>query len=157
MPDPKLNRRAFLATGAAAALLAACGGGPPGPAVVTVAASGQPGMNPGPDGADRPVTVTVLRLKDAGAFNAADFFALQNDPAAALGGDLLGMDQLAVAPGASASKTVSMEPEATQLGLVAALREPTGKVWRTVTPVAPGSTVTATVTLGPSGLVLATS
>ena len=157
MPDPMLNRRAFLATSAAAGLLAACGGGPPGPAAVTVAVTGAAGMNPGPDGADRPVTLTILRLKDAGAFNSADFFALQNDPAAALGADLVGMDQLAVAPGASASKTVSFEPEATTLGLMAALRDPTGKVWRSVAPVAPGKAATATVTLGPSGLTLAMS
>jgi type VI secretion system protein VasD len=154
MPEPTLSRRGFLAI-SAAGLLAACGGGPPGPATVTVAVTGQPGMNPGPDGADRPVTLSILRLRDAGAFNAADFVALQNDPAAALGGDLLGIEQLAVAPGATASKTVTMEPEATQLGLVAALRDPTGKFWRTATPIAPGSTVTANVTLGPSGITLA--
>jgi type VI secretion system protein VasD len=146
-----LDRRAFLATTGAVALLSACGG-PPGPATVTVAATGGAGMNPAPDGADRPVTVTILRLKDAGAFNSADFFALQEDPATALGADLLGMDQLAVPPGGTASKTVSFEPEATLLGLVASLRDPTGKSWRTVTPVKPGSTVTATVTLGASGL-----
>lgn len=145
-----LDRRAFLATTGAVALLSACGG-PPGPATVTVAATGGAGMNPGPDGADRPVTVSILRLKDAGAFNSADFFALQ-DPAAALGADLLGMDQLAVPPGGTASKTLAFEPEATLLGLVASLRDPTGKTWRTVTPVQAGSTVTATVTLGASGL-----
>jgi len=157
MLDPTMNRRAFLATTAAAGLLSACGGGPPGPAAVTVAVTGGAGMNPGPDGADRPVTLTILRLKDAGAFNAADFFSLQGDPPAALGADLLGMDQLAVAPGASASKTVAFEPEATTLGVVAALRDPTGKVWRATAPVAPGKPATATVTLGPSGLALAMS
>ena len=65
---------------------------------VTVAVTGGAGMNPGPDGADRPVTVSLLRLRDAGAFNTADLFALQ-DPAAALAADLVGMDQLAVAAG----------------------------------------------------------
>ena len=151
-----MDRRAFLAS-AAAGLLAACGGGPPGPATVTVAATGQPGMNPGPDGSDRPVTLTLLRLKDAGAFNAADFFALQGDPAGVLAADLVGMDQLAVAPGGSASKTLTFEPEATQLGVMASLRDPTGKVWRAAAPVAPGSTVTANVTLGPTGIGLAVS
>jgi type VI secretion system protein VasD len=156
MLDPLPNRRAFLATSAAAALLAACGG-PPGPATVTVAASGEAGMNRGPDGADRPVTVSILRLKDAGAFNSADYFALQEDAAGALGVDLLGMDQIAVPPGGSVSKTVSMEPEATSLGLMASLRDPAGKTWRTVTPIAPGSTVTVTASLGPSGLAVSTS
>ncbi len=52
---------------------------------------------------------------------------------------------------------MSFEPEATTLGLMAALRDPTGKVWRSVAPVAPGKAATATVTLGPSGLALAMS
>jgi type VI secretion system protein VasD len=156
MLDPMMNRRAFLATTAAAALLAACGGAPK-PATVTVAASGGAGMNRGPDGVDRPVTLSILRLKDAGAFNSADYFALQEDAAGALGPDLLGMDQLAVPPGGSVSKTVAVEPEATSLGLMASLRDPAGKTWRTVTPVKPGSTVTVTATLGPSGLAVSTS
>jgi type VI secretion system protein VasD len=156
MLHPLLNRRAFLATSAAAALLAGCGG-PPKPASVTVAATGGAGMNRGPDGADRPVTLSLMRLKDAGAFNTADYFALQEDAASALGADLLGMDQVVVAPGASVSKTVAVEPEATSLGIIASLRDPTGKVWRTVTPVKPGSTVTVTVGLGSSGLAVTTS
>jgi len=149
-----LHRRALLAT-AAAGLLAACGGkAPPGPAVVTVTATGQPGMNPGPDGADRPVTLSLLRLRDAGVFNSADMFALQEDPATALAADLVGMDQLAIAPGGSASKTITFEPDATQLGLLALLRDPAGKVWRRAVPVAPGMQATATVILGPQGLAL---
>ena len=124
-----------------------------GPASVAVNVAGQPGMNPGPDGTDRPVTVSILRLRDAGAFNSADFFALQ-DPATALAADLVGMDQIAVPPGGSAAQAVTMEPEATQLGLIALLRDPAGKVWRTAVPVAPGSTVSANVTLGPGGLAL---
>ena len=147
-----MHRRSLLLTAAAAGLVSACGGGPPGLAVVTVAATGAPGMNPGPDGADRPVTLSLLRLRDAGAFNSADYFALQDDAAGVLAADLVGMDQLAVAPGGSASKTLTFEPEATQLGVVASLRDPSGRIWRTATPIAPGSTVTANVTLGPSGI-----
>ena len=67
------------------------------------------------------------------------------------------MDQVAVPPGGSVSKTVAFEPEATSLGLMASLRDPAGKTWRTVTPIEPGSTVTVTATLGPSGLAVATS
>ena len=67
------------------------------------------------------------------------------------------MDQLAVRAGRHASKTVAFEPEATSLGLMASLRDPAGKTWRTVTPVKPGSTVTVNVALGPSGLAVTTS
>jgi len=112
-------------------------------------------MNPGPDGADRPVTVSILRLRDAGAFSTAEMFALTGDPAATLPADLVGMDQVAITPGGGATRVVVMEPEATQLGLVALLREPGGRVWRVATPVAPGATASGAVRVGPGGLTLA--
>lgn len=149
-----IDRRTMLVLTGAAGLAAACGG-PPGPSTVTLAFTGQPGMNPGPDGGDRPVTVQILRLRDAGAFATADMFALTADPAAALPTDIVGSDQVALAPGGSASKAITVEPEATAVGLVALLREPGGKVWRTSFPVTPGSTVKGTVTLGPGGLAVA--
>lgn len=145
-----MDRRAFLAVAAASGLLAACGGKPPGPATVTVVATGQPGMN----GGDRPVTLSLLRLRDAGAFTSANMFALFEDPATALAADLVGIDQLVVVPNATATKTLTFEPEAKQLGLLAALRDPAGKVWRKAIPVTPGMVATATVTLGPTGIEL---
>lgn len=114
-------------------------------------------MNPGPDGADRPVTVSVLRLRDLGAFNSADFFAMQSDPAAALGASLVGMAQVAVPPGGVAALDVTFEPEAAFLGLVALVRDPGGKVWRVNAPAVPDTAATGAVTLGPGGLVLAVS
>ena len=103
------------------------------------------------------MTLSLLRRRDAGAFMSSDMFALLEDPAGALAADLLGMDQLALAPGGTASKTITFEPEATQLGLLALLRDPAGKVWRLATPVAPGMKATATVTLRPKGIELALS
>jgi type VI secretion system protein VasD len=149
-----LDRRQFVIAGAA--LVAACGGDPP-PTAVDLAVSAQPGMNSGPDGSDRPVTLLALRLRDLGAFNAADPFALQADPAAALGEDLVGLDQLAVAPGGSAEAAIPFEPEAGHLGLVALLREPTGRVWRTAIPVPPNQTTPVNVALGPGGIALGPS
>jgi type VI secretion system protein VasD len=151
-----LDRRAFLSLSGSAGLLLACGGAPPGPATVNATVTGAAGMNPGPDGGDRPVTVTLLRLRDAGAFTSADVLALQ-DPASALATDLVGMDQVAVAPGGTVTRTVVMEPEATQFGVLAAFRDPAGKVWRQAVPVAPGSTVTANISIGPGGLAVQVS
>ncbi|MER2510722.1 MAG: type VI secretion system lipoprotein TssJ [Amaricoccus sp.] len=148
------TRRAFLIGTGAATLLAGCGGEPPGPAIVTLAFTGGPGMNPGPDGTDRPLTISVFRLRDPGAFEAADFLALQADPAAALGGSLVGLAQVAVPPGGAANLAVTMEPEAAFLGLAGLFRDPGGKVWRVSAPIAPGTTPTGSVTLGPGGLVL---
>ena len=109
-------------------------------------------MNPGPGGGDRPVTVLIMRLKSAGKFNSADYFALQGDAGTALAGDLVGSDSVAVGPGATASKTITVEPEATTLGFVALIREPGGRTWRTTKSVSPGSTVTINVRLGSGGI-----
>jgi type VI secretion system protein VasD len=149
-----IDRRAFLGIMGAGGLLAACQSGPPQPSTVTVNALGKPGMNAGPDGTDRPVTLLLLRLKSAGKLNSADLFALQADPGGVLGADLLGQDRLTVAPGGSGSKTLAFEPEATTLGVVALVRDPAGKAWRATQSISPGSTVTVTATLGPGGVSL---
>lgn len=147
-----LDRRKFLVVVGAGAMTAACQSGPKAPSSVTVAASGGAGMNPGPDGGARPVTLLLMRLKSVGAFNAADMFALQSDPSGALGADLIGVDQLVVAPGAQASKTLSFEPEATHLGVVALLRDPSGRTWRASKPIAQESTVVVPVAIGAGGI-----
>lgn len=153
----RLSRRGLLCAGGAVLLLAACGAKPPKPAVVALAATGGPGMNPAPSGGgDRPVTLRLLRLRDAGGFDAAAFAALQ-DPAAALGPSLLGMEEVVVGPGATAAKTLTMEPEAAALGVMAMLRNPSGRTWRVTLPTPPGATVKAPLVLGPGGLTLAAS
>ncbi|HEY5817387.1 MAG TPA: type VI secretion system lipoprotein TssJ [Mesorhizobium sp.] len=147
-----INRREFVIALGATGLLAACQEGPPQPSTVVLNFAGKPGMNLGPGGEERPVTVLIMRLKSTGAFNSADYFALQGDAAKALGADLLGSDQISVGPGATASKTITVEPEAAAIGLVALVREPTGKKWRTTKSVSPGSQLTVNVTLGSGGI-----
>ncbi|MBB6408611.1 type VI secretion system lipoprotein TssJ [Mesorhizobium sangaii] len=147
-----IDRREFVVALGATGLLAACQSGPPKPSVITVNVTGGAGMNPGPGGGDRPVTVLVMRLKSAGKFNSADYFALQGDAGTALAGDLIGSDQIAVGPGKSASKTITVEPDATALGFVALIREPGGRNWRTTKSVSPGSKFTINVTLGSGGI-----
>ncbi|MER8810105.1 type VI secretion system lipoprotein TssJ [Mesorhizobium australicum] len=147
-----IDRRQFVVTLGATGLLAACQSGPPKPSVITVNVSGVAGMNPGPGGGDRPVTVLVMRLRSTGKFNSADYFALQGDAGSALAGDLIGSDQIAVGPGKSASKTITVEPDAAALGFVALIREPTGRNWRTTKSVSSGSKFTINVTLGSGGI-----
>jgi type VI secretion system protein VasD len=147
-----IHRRDFILALGATGLVTACQSGPPKPSTVTINLAGQAGMNPGPGGGDRPVTVLIMRLKSAGKFNSADYFALQGDAGTALAGDLVGSDSVAVGPGATASKTITVEPEATTLGFVALIREPGGRTWRTTKSVSPGSTVTINVRLGSGGI-----
>ncbi|UVK44061.1 type VI secretion system lipoprotein TssJ [Mesorhizobium sp. AR07] len=147
-----IDRREFVVALGATGFLAACQSGPPKPSVITVNVTGGAGMNPGPGGGDRPVTILVMRLKSTGKFNSADYFALQGDAGTALAGDLIGSDQIAVGPGKSASKTITVEPDATALGFVALIREPGGRNWRTTKSVSPGSKFTINVTLGKGGI-----
>ena len=126
-----IDRREFIVALGATGLLAACQSGPPKPSVISVNVTGGAGMNPGPGGGDRPVTVLVMRLASTGKFNSADCFALQ---------------------GKTAAKTITVEPNATALGFVALIREPGGRNWRTTKSVSPGSKFTINVNLGKGGI-----
>ncbi|WP_415182307.1 type VI secretion system lipoprotein TssJ [Phaeovulum sp.] len=148
-----LARRTFLITAAmgAGTFLAGCMGDAP-PAVVTVSAQGAAGMNPGPGGGDRPVTLTILQLAGAGAFDAADYYALQ-DPATALGGDLIRADQLVLAPGESPSKQITIQPGTSMIGVVGGFRDPANRTVRAKT-MAPGADSGLIIKVGPGGIAL---
>lgn len=143
-------RRAFL-IGGSALLLVACA--PAGPGSVTIVAQGAAGMNPGPDGADRPLTLQVLQLRGAGAFDGADFFALQS-PATALGADLVKADTIALVPGGKATKTVTLEPTTALIAIVAGFRDPAGKQFRAKSSVSPTDAVTFALDVTASGIKL---
>ncbi len=143
-------RRAFL-IGSSAVLLVSCA--PSGPGSVTLVAQGAAGMNPGPDGADRPMTLQVLQLRGAGAFDGADFFALQS-PAKALGGDLVKADTIALAPGGKATKTVTLDPSTALIAIVAGFRDPGGKQFRAKSSVSPTAAVTFALDVTASGIKL---
>ena len=144
-------RRSFLMTSAAGLLLAGCG--PEEPTILTVTAQGMPGMNPGAGGSDRPVTLTILQLTGSGAFDAADYFALQ-DPASALGSDLVRSDQLVLAPGGRASRDITIQPTTSVIGVVGGFINPTGRTVRSKIA-APGASQGLLITVGSGGLSLA--
>lgn len=144
-----LHRRTVLIGGAALAALAGCGG--PAPSL-TVSAQGVTGMNPGPDGADRPLTLTVIQMRGRGAFDAADFFTLQ-DPASALGADFVRADQIVLTPGTPASRTIAIEEGVSAVAIVAGFRDPGGKIYRVVTP-APSGAAGVVVKVTPGGIAL---
>lgn len=147
-------RRSFLITSTlgAGALLAGCMG-EEAAAVLAVSAQGRAGMNPGPGGADRPVTISVLQLASAAAFDSADYFALQ-DPASALGSDLIRADQLVLAPGGSASKAITIQPGTSVIGVVGGFRTPAGRTVRSKIA-APGANSGLIINVGAGGLSLA--
>jgi len=121
-----IERRTFLLSGSALGALSLSGCMESAAPVLSISAQAQPGMNTGPDGSDRPVTLTVLQMSGSGNFDKADIFALQN-PQAAIGGELIKADQIVLAPGAVVSKMIAVQPGATVIGVTAGFRSPTGK------------------------------
>jgi type VI secretion system protein VasD len=145
-----VSRRAVL-IGGSALVLVACA--PAGPGAVTIVAQGAAGMNPGPDGADRPLTLQVLQLRGAGAFDGADFFGLQT-ASATLGADLVKADTITLAPGAKATKTVALEATTAMIAIVAGFRDPAGKQFRAKSSVSPTDSVTFALDVTASGIKL---
>ncbi|KMK65230.1 type VI secretion system lipoprotein TssJ [Puniceibacterium sp. IMCC21224] len=150
-----LVRRTFLLSSAAGIGLILSGCGEDAPNILTVRAQAGAGMNPGPDGSDRPVTLSILQLSGSGAFDAADYFALQN-PASALGSDLVKADQLVLAPGGSASRAITIQPTTSIIGVVGGFINPTGRTVRSKIA-APGASQGLIISVGASGLSLATA
>jgi len=148
----ELDRRGFVIACGSVLTLGACAG-PPGSGAAVVTASGEAGLNPGPDGIDRPLTLTLVQLKSAAAFDGADFFALQN-PATALGGDLLKVDQMVVLSGASAEKIFDVDAAAAFIGVIAGFRDPAGKVFRVKIAAPPKGDLKVKLSIGSGGISL---
>lgn len=149
-----IARRSFLLTATAGLVLVGCTP-EKGPTILSVRAQGGAGMNPGSGGGDRPVTLSILQLSGSGAFDAADYFALQ-DPASALGADLIKADQLVLAPGGSASTAITIQPTTSVIGVVGGFINPTGRTVRSKIA-APGASQGLIISVGSNGLSLATA
>ncbi|MBB1499072.1 type VI secretion system lipoprotein TssJ [Paracoccus sp. MC1862] len=149
-----LSRRATLGGLSTLALTSACGGGPKPPGSVDLAISGQAGANPGPGGDDRPLTLQILQLRGTAAFDAANALSLQ-DPATALGAELVKVETVALAPGGTASKTLVLDPSTTAVGVVGGYRDPAGKTVRAKAAVSPTDKASFAVTVGPKGVMMA--
>ena len=145
------SRRATLAGLGTLALISACG--PKGPGTVDLSLSSTADANPGPDGSGRPLTLQILQLRGAAAFDAADPLALQ-DPATELGADLVKAESVTLAPGGTATKALVLDPSTTAVAVVAGYRNPAGKSVRAKAAVSPTGKSAFAVTAGPSGVTM---
>jgi type VI secretion system protein VasD len=146
-----MERREFLIGTLGLGLVAACA--PAGPGVMTVVAQITAGANAGSDGADRPLTLQIVQMRSAGAFDGADFFALQN-PQGALGAEFIKADQVALTPGTPKTLSIGLDAGTTVVGVVAGYREPAGKVFRAKAGVSATESVTFSVGVTSSGVTL---
>lgn len=154
-PSPSRFRSALLALLAVG--LAACGGSrgaapetpdvPPVPTTASFRMDGTADMNAGGNSA----RVYVYALSSDATFLTTPSQVFWDDPAAALGADLLAtLRDATVRPGETASLDDVALGTAAFVGIAADLREPVGSTWRVVLPVASvrGRAVSVTVTEG---------
>jgi type VI secretion system protein VasD len=118
-----------------ALVLAACASGDPKPKEplrmnVTVNAAST--VNPDEEKRAAPIVVRIYELKTDGAFNAADFFTLQDKDKTVLADDFVKRDQFQLRPGEHVTITRTADPATTTLGILAAYRDLPNSVWRAV-------------------------
>ena len=138
------------------AWLHGCGAPPEQPATVlsaNVVATGD--VNSSGEELGRPVVVRLYELKSAGAFTSADFFSLYEKEAETLGADLLGREEVSVAPGQFQHIEKRVAPEAAYLGVLVAFRDIDQSQWRTFNYMKPDVTNTFTVKVGANSVSVA--
>ncbi len=119
-------------------LLQACGGAPKLPDTTpdtTLAAKlvASDDLNSGGGQKARPVVVRLYELRTAGAFSSADFYSLYEREAQTLGSDLLGREEISLAPGQRHPIDKVISPETAYLGVLVAFRDIDRAAWRTTT------------------------
>jgi type VI secretion system protein VasD len=133
----------------ASAVLAACGalggGGSSDapaqkePARLDIAIRADADLNLDVKGRGAPMLLRVYELKSEVAFQEAEFFALQNTDKAALGADLLAVDQYIIRPGESRQILRKSHPETTAIGIFAGYRDLPNATWRVVHKMPPAA------------------
>ncbi|WP_296229279.1 type VI secretion system lipoprotein TssJ [Ralstonia sp. UBA689] len=117
-----------------ALLLGACASGDPSPKEATrleLTLNAASTVNPDDQKRPAPIAVRLYELKTDGAFNAADFFTLQDKDKTVLADDLVKRDQYLLRPGEHVTLARPIDPAATTLGVLAAYRDLPNSVWRT--------------------------
>ncbi|AJY40134.1 type VI secretion system lipoprotein TssJ [Burkholderia humptydooensis] len=131
-------RPTTIATALAFALAcAACASGaarPKEPVRLDLAVNAALTVNPDDRSRPAPIVVSVYELKTDGAFNAADFFTLQDKDKTVLADDLLARERFQLRPGERRTIRRNADPAAGALGVVAAYRDLPNSVWRAVYP-----------------------
>jgi len=144
--NPMARLRQCAATMFLGLTLAACGstGGDARPAQkeqakldISIAAARD--LNVDHQGRGAPMLLRVYELKTDTSFQEADFFALQNTDKAALGADLLAVDQFIVRPGETREIKRKAHPETTAIGIFAGYRNLPTSVWRVLHKMPPAA------------------
>ena len=117
---------------------------------LTLNASDQ--LNPDLNGRPSPLVLQLVELSHATAFEQADYFDLQQRPAAMLAPDLLAMEEMELRPGEQRHFKIAAGAEAKHLGLIAAYRDLPNTRWRIRLDVQPGARNQFTLALDEHGI-----
>lgn len=92
-------------------------------------------LNPDEAGRPSPLAVYFIQLSSAEAFRSADFFALYDNPKAALGSDYIAMSKLNLTPSTTGRVTLQLHPGVQYVGVVAAFSNQQDAIWRLDLPI----------------------
>lgn len=116
----------------AVVLMAACKSNPPKPNNSKLTIQVTADVNPDANNRPSPVIVRVFQLKGPDSFNSADYFALYDDEAKALGPDLIKREEYTLKPGENLVVGLSVAGDAKFVAVMAAFRNFREAQWRMV-------------------------
>lgn len=111
-----------------------------------------PDSNSVPGGRALPIVVRVYQLKDGGAFKGADYYRLTDKESATLGSDLIGREEITLAPGQRRSIAQPLSPQATHLGVIGGFRDIDRAAWRDLEVIKSGQDNTIQVQVGAAAI-----
>lgn len=114
--------------------LGACASSPEKTDTARMTITAQSGVNPDANGRPSPIVVRVYQLKASDKFASVDFFALFDDDQKELGADLLGREEVELAPGEKKELQFAVKRDAKFVGVMAAYRDIRNSRWRVVQP-----------------------
>jgi type VI secretion system protein VasD len=94
-----------------------------------------PDTNPDVEGRPSPVVVRVYQLKEEGAFNNAEYFALVDKEQETLGPSLVSREEYELRPQETRKFELKSPPEAKYLGVIAGFRDIRNAKWKAVAAV----------------------
>ena len=111
-----------------------CAGGASKPTPAKAALVAASDVNPDIEGHPAPIVVRVYELKEAGAFNGADYFRLIDKEQEALGPALVSREEYELQPGESRTWELKIPPEAHFVGAAAGFRDLPNSRWKALSP-----------------------
>ena len=114
--------------------LCGCAGGSSKPTPAKAALVAASDVNPDIEGHPAPIVVRVYELKEAGAFNGADYFRLIDKEQEALGPTLVSREEYELQPGEARTWELKIPPEAHFVGAAAGFRDLPNSRWKALSP-----------------------